>query len=84
MHLISVSFFQYNFAVVSNGRPNYISEGATVNIYDFRLPSNTSEYQTAITGISSIDIEIIVIVIEMVEFIIELIWLISHATHLMV
>lgn len=37
--------FQYNFAVVTNGRPNYISEGATVNIYDFRASSNTSGYQ---------------------------------------
>lgn len=30
---------------MTNGRPNYISEGATINIYDFRPSSNASEYQ---------------------------------------
>ncbi|XP_053607291.1 ubiquitin carboxyl-terminal hydrolase 7 isoform X3 [Plodia interpunctella] len=33
---------KYNFAIVSNGRPNYISEGATINIYDFRPSSNAN------------------------------------------
>nr|XP_032519443.1 ubiquitin carboxyl-terminal hydrolase 7-like [Danaus plexippus plexippus] len=33
---------KYNFAIVTNGRPNYISEGATINIYDFRTTSNAN------------------------------------------
>ncbi|XP_063897034.1 ubiquitin carboxyl-terminal hydrolase 7 isoform X4 [Helicoverpa armigera] len=33
---------KYNFAIVTNGRPNYISEGATINIYDFRPSSNAN------------------------------------------
>lgn len=41
--------FQYNFAIVTNGRPNYISEGATINIFDFRPSSNASNYQLFIT-----------------------------------
>ncbi|XP_061713292.1 ubiquitin carboxyl-terminal hydrolase 7-like isoform X2 [Cydia pomonella] len=33
---------KYNFAIVTNGRPNYISEGATINIFDFRPSSNAN------------------------------------------
>ncbi|CAH2236828.1 jg8579 [Pararge aegeria aegeria] len=33
---------KYNFAIVTNGRPNYISEGATINILDFRPNSSAN------------------------------------------
>lgn len=40
------SLLQYNFAIVTNGRPNYISEGATINIFDLRPSSNASKFQS--------------------------------------
>ncbi|CAG9786247.1 unnamed protein product [Diatraea saccharalis] len=42
---------KYNFAVVTNGRPNYISEGAVINIYDFRPTSNANMSLPDSTGV---------------------------------
>ncbi|KPJ08208.1 Ubiquitin carboxyl-terminal hydrolase 7, partial [Papilio machaon] len=33
---------KYNFAIVTNGRPIYISEGVTINVFDFRPSSNAN------------------------------------------
>ncbi|XP_013142976.1 PREDICTED: ubiquitin carboxyl-terminal hydrolase 7 [Papilio polytes] len=33
---------KYNFAIVTNGRPVYINDGVTVNVFDFRPSSNAN------------------------------------------